>query len=94
MRLYGWGCEALSRWDYSFEAHTIMRRVVYEEVGGYERNPSGGQEINISRNARARGWSVVCANRVHFWHYHKDVMDRSDYYGRSHSRRGGRYEEI
>lgn len=72
-----------------FEGFLVMRRGCYSDIGGYH---GANDETGISRVARVKGWKVICANRVYFWHYHGDVFDRSDYYGRAAQRRGGRWE--
>lgn len=91
-KYYGWPKGALLHWDYVFEGFIIMRRRVYEEIGAYTRNPSGGQEVNISRNARKKGWKIVCANRVHYWHCDKYPVCLGS--GKASRARGGRYEEV
>jgi len=89
---YGYPKSALLIWDYAFEGFTVMRRECYEEVGAYAENPSRGTEVNISRNAGKKGWKVVCANRVHYWHC--DSYPECLGFGRAFRRRGGRFEAI
>lgn len=89
---WGYKPEDLARWDYCFEGFIVMTRKCYEESGAYSRNPSGGQEVNISRGARKKGFRTVAANQVHF--YHCDSYPECIGFGRAFRRRGGRKEVI
>jgi len=91
-KYYRYGPEALARWDYAFEGFIVMTRRCYEENGAYSRNPSGGQEVNISRNARKKGFRIIAANNIHYWHC--DSFPECIGMGRAYRRRGQRMEVI
>lgn len=91
-KYWGWPKAGLQQWDYGHEAFMIMSRKCYDDVGAYVKNPSGGTEVNISRNARAKGWRIIAANRVHYWNATPEFPQ--NYYGRAYIRRGKRLEVI
>jgi len=52
------------------------RRVVWEQLGGYDESIGRGQTVDFSLRARLKGWRVVSVPDIEFTHYHSQRHSR------------------
>ena len=64
--------------DHVMGCFYAYRRVVWEQLGGYDESIGRGQTVDFSLRARLKGWRVVSVPDIEFTHHHSQRRRRQN----------------
>ena len=64
--------------DHGMGCFYAYRRVVWEQLGGYDESIGRGQTVDFSLRARLKGWRVVSVPDIEFTHHHSQRRRRQN----------------